>query len=105
MTVRDRRDIKRLYYFNNYLQSTLARLYGLSQERIRQILHEDQSVSFNTGTECILCSNDEYLELLFIDGNDSNNKPQNVIMLCEVDKRRIGHLQLRRKEVLLKSLI
>lgn len=96
MTVRDRQHIKRLYYFHNYLPASIARLFGLTQERIRQILSEDGGESVvNVGIECILCGNEDCIKF-FIDGNDNNNKPQNVIMLCEYDSRRIKHLQLRR---------
>lgn len=98
MTYRDRKDIKRLYYFNNYLPNSLAKLYGLSHVRILAILKEDQNTTFSTAVECMLCSNDEDIQLFYIDGNPENNKPQNTITLCEADRRRMKALQLRRNK-------
>lgn len=102
VTSKDRTNIKRLYYFHNYLPAVIAKLFGLSRERISQILQEEGGETIiNNAMECLLCGNEDCSKF-YIDGNDENNKPQNVIMLCEYDCRRLKHMQMRRnrKEIL-----
>lgn len=99
MTVRDKKNIYELYYYHNYIPASIARLYGLSHQRILQILDIGQPSMIVPSYECILCSNENALPY-FIDGNEQNNKPQNIVVLCEMDKRRIQRLQIRRgKEI------
>jgi hypothetical protein len=94
MTARDHKDIQNLHYFHRFLPASIAKLYGLSAVRIHQILKESTlSVS---DTECMLCGLEDEVKLFYIDGNEDNHNPQNLLMLCEADKRRIVHLQLRR---------
>lgn len=100
MTIRDYRAIHTLYYFHRYIPSSIARLYGRSTQHIIDILSEKQNETVISETECQICSADE-CQTYFIDGNKENNKPQNIIMLCEPDKRKFQHLQLRRKKGLL----
>lgn len=97
MTSKDRSSIKRLYWMHNYLPSSISRLFGLSVRRIIDIIQEDQSTSSVPTYECLLCSNEDVMRM-HIDGNGDNNKPQNIIMLCESDYRRLTHLQLRRRK-------
>lgn len=97
MTSRDRQNINELYHLHRYSKAALSRLYGLSKVRIGQILSpaiEDQT-SFKDDDDCLLCNNDEAKEY-FIDGNEVNKNPQNRIVLCEMDMRRIQHLQVRK---------
>lgn len=95
MTARDHRDIQNLYYFHRLTPSTIARLYGLSHVRIGQIV---QKGSFSlSDVECILCGLEEIIDPFYIDGDENNHNPQNVIMLCEADTRRMKHRQLKRK--------
>jgi hypothetical protein len=101
MTTKDRNAIKSLYYFHNYIPASIARLFGLSSVRIFQILSEDPNVSFNPDVECAICGLDD-CQTIYIDGNDDNNRPQNMIMLCEADKRRLRALQLRRQHGVIK---
>lgn len=101
MTVRDRNNIKRLYYYHNYLPNSLAKLFGLSHVRIFQILKEQGGESIiNTALECLLCGNED-CQKFFIDGDTENTRPQNVIMICEYDARRLRHMQLRRSRLVL----
>jgi hypothetical protein len=102
MTIRDLRSIHSLYFFQRYTPASLARLYGLSHQRVLQILSNKKGVSSTVITEvdCQVCGADES-QTYYIDGNKTNNKPQNLIMLCEPDKRKFQHLQLRRRKGLL----
>jgi len=59
-----------------------------------------QSETVVAETECQICSADE-CQQYFIDGNKLNNKPQNIVMLCEPDLRKFQHLQLRKRKGLL----
>ena len=102
MTIRDRNSILRLYYVNRYLPSSIARLYGLSYNRIKEILKEKHTV-FAGDIECLICGFENATEY-FIDGNENNGKPQNKIMLCEGCKRRIQHLQIRRSPAILTGI-
>lgn len=99
MTSRDRRDIQNLYYFHRFTQASIARLYGLSHVRIRQIVFDNakQSLIVISDLTCMLCGVEDEIKRFYIDNNEDNNNPQNVLMLCEPDRRRIIHLQLRRK--------
>lgn len=101
MTTRDRKDIKRLHFVNNYTKATLSRLFGLCRSRMTAIINEELTI-FNTGFACVLCSNEDEVECYYIDGNEKNNTPQNKIMLCEPDRRRIRALQRRRHAAVLK---
>lgn len=97
MTARDHKDIQNLYHFHRFLPATIARLYGLSPVRIHQVLKGNIFVIGDT--ECMLCGLEDETSTFYIDGNDDNRSPQNRIVLCEADKRRMIHLQLRRKKV------
>ncbi|MDE1866713.1 MAG: hypothetical protein KGI08_03255, partial [Thaumarchaeota archaeon] len=92
------------YYFHNYTQASLSRLFGLSQERIRQILDGKNETPVQVTLECLLCGNEDCTKF-YIDGNDNNNNPQNIIELCEYDSRRIKHMQMRRTKNPLTQLI
>ena len=96
MTSRDHRDIKSLYLLRRFLKSSIARLYGLSRPRMNKLLPKEDMIMIPSEV-CELCGLDE-VSTFFIDGDEKNKNPQNIIALCEADKRRILHLQLRRKE-------
>jgi hypothetical protein len=100
MTPRDIRSIHTLYYFHRYLPSSIARLYGVSRKHIGEILKMKQNETVVAETECQICSADE-CQQYFIDGNKTNNRPQNIVMLCEPDLRRFQHLQVRKRRGLL----
>ena len=97
MTGRDRRVIKNLYYIHRFLPASIARLYGLSHVRILQILKEEPNPTIIPDTECLFCGLEE-AKTFYIDGNENNRTPQNIITLCEADRRMVTALQLRRKE-------
>lgn len=103
MTVKDKQSIQLLFNFHRYTQGSIARLYGISQQRVSYILLEQKNSTVTPLDECIICGLDESKQY-YIDGNEDNNHPQNKIMLCEAHKRRIEHLQLRRGEKSVKSL-
>lgn len=100
MTIRDIRSIHTLYFFHRYIPSSIAKLYGTSRKHIYTILKQSKNETVISETECQICSSDE-CQTYFIDGNENNNKPQNIIQLCEPDKRKFQHLQLRRRKGLL----
>lgn len=102
MTVKDKQNIRRLYYMHRYSYASIAKLYGVSRQRITEIILEITSVTFSADDECIICSNDN-AQGYFIDGNENNDNPQNIIKLCEPDKRLFQRLQIRRKSGILKS--
>lgn len=95
MTSRDWSSIKNLYYIHRFTIPNIARLYGTSDQAIRQKL--DNKTFSLSDTNCLLCGLEEIINPFYIDGNEDNESPQNVLMLCEADKRRIIHLQLRRR--------
>ena len=99
MTSRDHRDIKNLYYLHRFTAASIARLYGLSKARMSEILHgkDDENISIISDVDCLLCGLPD-AKTFFIDGNENNRNPQNIIALCDADVRRIRHLQLRRKQ-------
>lgn len=99
MTIRDLRAIHTLYYFHRYIPASIARLYGVSRDNIVDILSKKNETVISE-TDCQICGSDE-CQTYYIDGDKTNNKPQNIIMLCEPDKRRFQHLQLKRKKGIL----
>jgi hypothetical protein len=100
MTIRDIRAIHTLYYFHRYIPSSIARLYGVAPKTITGIIEDNENETVIAETECQICSADE-CQPFYIDGDNTNNKPQNIIQLCEPDKRKFQHMQLvRRKGVL-----
>lgn len=100
MSIRDNRAIHTLYFFHRYIPSSIARLYGCSTQHILDILTENQNETVVAETECQICSSDE-CQTYYIDGDRQNNKPQNIIMLCEPDKRKFQHMQLKRRKGIL----
>lgn len=102
MTIRDYRAIHTLYYFHRYIPSSIARLYGCSPKHIIELVNKNKDEVVVSEVECQICSSEDAITY-FIDGNKLNNKPQNIIMLCEPDKRKFQHLQLRRRRGLLTS--
>lgn len=103
MTIRDYRSIHTLYYFHRYIPSSIARLYGCTSKTIGEIIAKSENETVIAETECQICSSDDAITY-FIDGDKTNNKPQNIIMLCEPDKRKFQHLQLKRQRVLIPQL-
>lgn len=101
MTAKDKKNIRSLFYIHRYNETSISKLFGVTQQRISIILKEQQSVTFAPLQECLLCGLDDGVKSYFIDGDEENNKPQNVIILCENDKRKIEHLQIKRGENLL----
>ena len=100
MTSRDFRTVHTLYYFHRYLPASIAKLYGCTRKHIKDIIDLKPNETVISETECQICSADE-CQAYYIDGNKQNNRPQNIIMLCEPDKRRFQHLQLKRRRGLL----
>ncbi len=104
MTSRDNQKIHTLYFQYRYIPSSIARLYGVAPKTILDIIGQTQHNAVIAKFECQICTNDD-AEPYYIDGNSEHNTPQNVIMLCEPDKRRFQHLQLRRRQGFLRLQI
>lgn len=100
MTIKDYRRIHTLYHFHRYIPSSIARLYGCSPKHVIEIINKKQDETVISEVDCQICGMDE-CQPYYIDGNKDNRKPQNTIMLCEPDKRKFQHLQLRRRKGLL----
>ena len=100
MTSRDYRAIHTLYYFHRYIPSSIARLYGVAPKTIIEIVNKSATETVVAETECQICSMDE-CQPYYIDGDEKNIKPQNIIMLCEPDLRKFQHMQLVRRKGLL----
>jgi hypothetical protein len=96
MMAKDHRDIKTLYYIHRFTKASIARLYGVSRPRMNEILAV-KDITIISDTNCLLCGLEDAMTY-FIDGNEKNQNPQNIICLCEADQRRIKHLQLRRRQ-------
>jgi hypothetical protein len=94
---RDVNDIKTLYYIHRFLPASIAKLYGISHVTVLNIVEKDRNVTMVSDTECLLCGLPDVYSF-YIDGNSKNKRPQNVLSLCEADKRRLQHMQLRKKE-------
>ena len=97
MTTRDRQCIYNLYSIHRFPPASIARLYGLSHQRMLVILEENKDITIISDTNCLLCGLDD-AETFYNDGNRENKKPKNLIALCDADKRRIQHMQLRRRK-------
>lgn len=95
MTSLDYKDIQTLHFVHRFIPATIARLYGVSHVVILRII--DKSTYSLTDTECLICGLEEEIFPFYIDGNEDNNSPQNVLMLCENHKRKFSHLKSRRK--------
>lgn len=95
MTGRDFRAVHTLYYFHRYNPSAIARLFSVPQRKIKYWLDKSVNETVIAETDCQICGNEDG-QNYYIDGNNENNKPQNIIMLCEPDKRRFQHLRLSR---------
>ncbi len=91
MTSRDHIDIQDLHFIHRLIPASLAKLYGVSHVVILRIL--DRSTFSLTDTECLICGLEEEISPYYIDRDDNNNNPQNVIMLCENHKRKFSHLK------------
>lgn len=95
MTSLDRQDIKELYHFERYNQSSIGKLYGVTKQRISEIL-EEENATFGTDNLCIFKDGNEAI-VYFIDGNEDNNRPQNKIQLCIVHRKKFEHRQLNKR--------
>jgi hypothetical protein len=102
MTIRDYRSIHTLYFFHRYIPSSIARLYGVSPKHIIEIIEQKQDETVISEVECQICGIEDDILTFYIDGDSQNNKPQNIIMLCEPDRRKFQHMQLRRRQGTLK---
>ncbi len=69
---------------------------------IMHIVEKYGTVTMISDTECLLCGLED-VESFYIDGDPKNKKPQNILSLCEADKRRLQHLQLRKRKGVLTS--
>lgn len=96
MTTRDYQAIHTLYWFHRYLPASIAKLYACSTQHILDIINERPNETVISEIECQICSADE-CQPYYIDGNRDNNKPQNIIQLCEPHKRRFQHMQLKKR--------
>ena len=96
---RDITDIKTLYYIHRFVPASIARLYGVSKQTISNIIErEGRNITIISDSECLLCGLPDVLTF-YIDGDQKNKRPQNIIMLCEADKRRLQHLQMKNKRL------
>lgn len=100
VTIRDHRAIHTLYYFHRYIPASIAKLYGCTPKHITDILKRNNKTVVSE-VDCQICGMDE-CQPYYIDGKKINQKPQNIIQLCEPCKRKFQHLQLKRRRVLLK---
>jgi len=96
MNARDKEDARSLYFIHRFLPSSIAKLYGVSHVTILNLISKE-SITIVSDVECLLCGLEE-AKTFYIDGDDENKSPQNIIMLCEADRRRIRPLQLRRRK-------
>jgi hypothetical protein len=96
VNIRDRQSVKDLYYIHRFIASSIAKLFGVSHVTILNIIHENKDVSIIPDTECLLCGLDVE-RTFYIDGDKENKNPQNIISLCEAHRRRLVHMQLRRR--------
>jgi hypothetical protein len=97
VNIRDKESAKNLYFIHRFLPASIAKLFGVSHVTILNIVNKNKDVSIVSDTECLLCGLDD-CQNFYIDGNRSNKNPQNIIMLCEADRRRIRALQLRKRK-------
>ena len=95
MNIRDKDSVLNLYYIHRFLPSSIAKLYGVAHTTILDMVHKNKNVGIVSDTECLLCGLED-ATTFYIDGNVSNQIPQNVIMLCEADHRRLKHLQMKK---------
>lgn len=96
MTSRDKSTVEDLYYIHRFLPSSIAKLYGVSHVTVLNILKK-KDISIIPDIECLICGLKDS-ETFYIDGNENNKTPQNIITLCEADKRRLRHMQIRRHQ-------
>lgn len=72
-------------------------LFGVSHEAIRKITNKNMDIMIVSDVECLLCGLADS-DTFYIDGDRDNKNPQNLIMLCEADRRRIKPMQLRKRK-------
>lgn len=92
MTSNDRGNINRLYNEERYSFTSIGRLYGVSRQRIHQIIKGYKSFSSNglsykdanliMGNICKKCKEIGGIHIHHIDRNSKNNRPNNLIPLC-----------------------
>ena len=72
------------------------RLYGKVKENKREVISEkDKEIIFNKfGNECAICSGKEGLHIHHKDHNPSNNRLDNLILLCGVCHKKV-HMKVR----------
>jgi hypothetical protein len=95
MTSLDRQDIKELFHFERYNKTSIGKLYGVSKQRIAEILAETNT-TFGTDASCIFKDENE-ATVYYIDGDEDNQKPQNKIQLCIVHRKKFEHRQLNKR--------
>lgn len=97
MTKRDRETILELYYIHRLIPASIAKLFGVDHATILYTVHKNKDISIRSDTECLICGLED-CQTFYIDGKVSNKSSQNVIMLCEADKRRLRAMQLRKRK-------
>lgn len=101
MTILDLQDILELFHFERYNQTSLGKLYGVSKQRIAEIINR-KDVTFNNDRDCIFGDGEEAITY-YIDGNQENEKPQNKIKLCIVHRKKFEHRQLNKRIATIRS--
>lgn len=100
MTSLDRQDIKELYHYKRYNKTSIGKLYGVSKQRISEILAETNT-TFGSDNLCVFEDENE-ATTYYIDGNEDNQRPQNKIELCIVHRKKFEHRQLNKRVAVLK---
>lgn len=95
LTHRDQITIRELFHFYRYLPSSIARLYCISKMRVSQIINARKGASYISEDNCLIC--DTEAQPYYIDGNEDNKNPQNIIKLCEMHRKKFTHLRINKK--------
>lgn len=90
VTVREIRQMFRLFHYRRLSYSDLGKLYTISKQRARVIIKDQTPPNYLLPgflldeKICWMCESEGDTTIHYIDGNVENTKPRNLIPLCEL---------------------
>lgn len=91
MTIKEKRHILKLRFEEKYTLGSIGKIYGVSRQRIHQIItgyksfsnHNFSFANIPDASTCLKCENNPAIYMHRIDGDPNNNKPTNFLPTCK----------------------
>lgn len=83
MTIKDKKIIGRLFHQERFGLTSIGLIYNVKRQRVHQIVRGFSYVNFNFIIgRCKVCNDKDIEETHFIDNDQTNTKPKNILAVC-----------------------